>query len=258
MAEEKVAEEGAVESAGVESGGDAPVGWFARSRRAARRAYRAEIVFAVGLSLYAVLAVLANRYAYFSWDLMLARRIQSIALPGFETFMVWISALGSGWMPPALVICAGLALVAMRLRLEGIICMAGAGVGAGINRLLKYVIGRPRPDNTLVQVITEYGAESFPSGHVFFFMEFFGFLFFLSYVLLKIKSARRAAFVILGALISLVGVSRVYMGAHWPSDVAGAYLAGGCWLLLVIEIYRRLKSKNETDAGPAYNSSEVL
>ena len=117
--------------------------------------------------------------------------------------------------------------------------MAGVGAGAGINRLLKYVIGRPRPDNTLVQVITEYGAESFPSGHVSFFVEFFGFLFFLSYVLLKGKRARSAAFVILGALISLVGVSRVYMGAHWPSDVAGAYLAGGCWLLLMIEIWQQ-------------------
>ncbi|MCI0486419.1 MAG: phosphatase PAP2 family protein [Blastocatellia bacterium] len=212
-------------------------------RRAARRAYRAEVVFAVGLLPYSVLAVLAHVYAYFSWDLALARSIQSIRLPGFGTLMVWISALGSGWLAVAIVAGAGLALIAVRLRLEAVIIMAGVGTGSLVNSLLKIVIARPRPSDELVQVITEYRHQSFPSGHVAFFIELFGFLFFLTYVLLKPARPRRAAFVVLGALISIVGVSRVYMGAHWPSDVAGAYLSGGLWLLLMIEIYRRLKSK---------------
>jgi undecaprenyl-diphosphatase len=46
-------------------------------------------------------------------------------------------------------------------------------------------------------------------------------------------------------LISVVGISRVYLGAHWPSDVVGAYLAGGIWLMLMIEVYRRIQAKSQ-------------
>ena len=245
MVEESLAQKnpGDEKMAGNSSGDAETVGAKARLRRAARRAYRAEVVFAVGLSLYSLLAVLAHLYAYFAWDLALARLIQSIELPGFSTLMIWISALGSGWLSVAIVVGAGLLLIAARLRLEGVVCMAGAGAGSYVNSLLKLLIARPRPSPELVQVITQYRHQSFPSGHVAFFIELFGFLFFLTYVLVKPARLRRAAFAVLGALILLVGISRVYMGAHWPSDVAGAYLSGGLWLLLMIEIYRRLKSK---------------
>ena len=55
-------------------------------------------------------------------------------------------------------------------------------------------------------------------------------------------AASRLAFS--GVLIALVGLSRIYLGAHWPSDVTGAYLAVAIWLMLCIEAYRRLKSRS--------------
>jgi membrane-associated phospholipid phosphatase len=214
--------------------------------RAVVRARWAEIMFISGLSLYAVLAVLAHRYAYFKWDVTFATRVQAVDLPGFSTLMIWVSLLGSGWAPTALVSGAGLGMILARFRLEGTVCMIGVALGAAMNRLLKNIIGRPRPVDTLVNVITPYNHESFPSGHVVFFVEYFGFLFFLAYVLLRRGRLRRGSFILLGLLIVLVGVSRIYMGAHWPSDVIGAYLAGGIWLMLMIEIYRRLKARQTT------------
>ncbi|HKP87881.1 MAG TPA: phosphatase PAP2 family protein [Blastocatellia bacterium] len=211
--------------------------------RAAVRARWAQVVMIGGLSVYTLMAVLAHYYAYFDWDLSIARHIQSIDLPGFRTLMIWVSRLGSGWVPTALVGGSSLLLMAARFRLEGATCLVGVTLGAGLNTLLKDISARPRPSDELVNVITQYRHESFPSGHVVFFVEYFGLLFFLSYVLLRRGRLRKAAFVLLGLLIGLVGVSRVYMGAHWPSDVIGAYLAGGLWLLLVIEIYRRLKAR---------------
>lgn len=223
-----------VDSNGAEEIGSQP--------RVARRVGRAAVAFLVTLSGYAALGVLAHHYPYFDWDLSLARSIQSISLPGFGMVMIAVSFLG-GWIAWPLVVAAGVALLRKGLRAEGLICMAGVGLGGAANLLLKLLIGRPRPTDLLLHVARVYHHESFPSGHVVFFVEFFGFLFFLSYVMLKRGPWRLASLVVLGLLIALVGVSRVYLGAHWPSDVLGAYLAGGIWLVLMIQVYRRIKAK---------------
>ena len=220
-------------------------------RRAARRAGWAEIVFASGLVVYAVMAVLAHYYEHFGWDIGVRDFIQSITVPGFGTLMTWISVLGNGWVPVALVGGFGLGLIAARFRIEGGMCIMGAALGSPLNRLLKALSDRPRPPSEVI-----FNHESFPSGHVVFFIEFFGFLFFLSYVLLRRGKLRRASLAVLGALVLLIGVSRVYLSAHWPSDVVGAYLAGGLWLMLMIEVYRRLKArqKNKLASAAATNT----
>ena len=211
--------------------------------RAARRARWAEIVFVIALSFYAVLAVLAHHYAFFEWDVSINRAIRSITLPGFSSLMVGLSWLGSDLVPIVLVVGTAVALMAAGFRLEGLICMLGVSLGSAMNSLLKILIARPRPDSSIIEVMRQYDHNSFPSGHVTFFIEYFGFLFFLSYVLLKRGRLRNASFVLLGLLILMISVSRIYMGAHWPSDTLGAYLAGGVWLMLMIEAYTRLKAK---------------
>ena len=213
--------------------------------RVIRRARWAEMIFFAALLAYAALALLAHRYVYFEWDLSLEQRIQSVTLPGFETLMTAVSLLGSGWLAWLLVITTGLLLIKAGLRNEGLVTLVGIGLGRLVNMLLKLLIGRPRPSDTLVHVAGKFHYESFPSGHVTFFVEFFGFLFFLTYVLLKPGWLRRGLLVLLGLLVALVGLSRVYLGAHWPSDVAGAYLAGGIWLMLMIEVYRWMKARSE-------------
>ena len=216
---------------------------FVSSRRAAIRARWAELSFGAALLVYTVLAVLAHRYAYFDWDVRLAREIQTVRVPGFASFMYFLSELGSGWIPVILVGSIGAGLLLKGFRLEAAIVVAGASLGAAMNSLLKVIIGRPRPPDTLVNVVRHYAHDSFPSGHVTFFVEFFGFLLFLTWVLLKKPFPRRLLIIALTICIALIGVSRVFMGAHWPSDVAGAYLAGGAWLMLMIELYRQGKAR---------------
>jgi membrane-associated phospholipid phosphatase len=237
MSDQPEASSGAIEDA------DSTAEIIVAPPRAASRAKGAETVFFVVLIIYGVLAVLAHRYAYFDWDVTLARGIQAVSLPGLDALMSAVSLLGNGWIACPLVIIAGLALIKTGLRAEGVLCMAGAASGWLVNSLTKFLIGRPRPSDELVHIVKAYQSDSFPSGHVVFFVEFFGFLFFLAYVLLKPGPLRRASLTVLGLLIVLVGVSRVYLGAHWPSDVAGAYLAGGIFLMLMIEVCRRITAK---------------
>jgi membrane-associated phospholipid phosphatase len=207
------------------------------------RSRSSQVLFASGLCVYVLAAVLAGHYEYFAWDLRLSRAIQSLNAPWVKPLMVWVSALGSGWIAVALALGAGLGLLSLRLRIEGLICLAGLGLGRLVTSLLKLISGRPRPNDSLVQIIGGFHELSFPSGHAIFFVELFGFLFFLIYVLAKRGLARTAALVILAVLIVLVGVSRIYLGAHWPSDVIGGYIAGSLWLMIMIEIYRGISDE---------------
>ena len=208
-----------------------------------KRVRWAEAVLALALILDAGLAALARHYAYFEWDLNLERWIQSIHAFGFDVLMRAVSLLGDGWRPFGLVMAAGVLLFLVKLRLEGLTLLTGLGLGAVLNSVIKGIVGRPRPSRFLVQVSAGDHLESFPSGHVVFFVEFFGFIFFLSYVLIGRGPVRTGVIALCVAAVSIIGVSRVYLGAHWPSDVAGAYLSGGIWLFLMIEVYRRLKTR---------------
>jgi undecaprenyl-diphosphatase len=91
----------------------------------------------------------------------------------------------------------------------------------------------------MVEVYAHSVTRSFPSGHVTSYMALFGFLFYLIYALMRPSLLRSALGAVFGALIGLVGLSRVYLGAHWASDVLGGYCFGFFWLALTIYFYRR-------------------
>ncbi|HVG39104.1 MAG TPA: phosphatase PAP2 family protein [Pyrinomonadaceae bacterium] len=211
-------------------------------QRAARRLRRAEVYYGVALAAFAVLALLARFNSYFGWDLRAARFLQNLPVPGLHAGMRVVSVPGDDWIPYALTAVTVLIFLVFNWRSEAAGMLFSAGAGAIVNFVLKTLIARPRPSSDLVQVFRELGSKSFPSGHVSFYVCYFGFLFFVAYALLPRGSlSRRAALVICAAPVALVGLSRVYLGEHWPSDVFGAYLASGLWLALSLNLYRRWK-----------------
>jgi membrane-associated phospholipid phosphatase len=217
-----------------------------RRRLAARRLVRAETVYVAALAAYSVLAVYAYRHAYFGWDVRAARAIQSWGDRGsaWFTFMEWASVFSNLWIPHALTAATMLLFFARRRFSEGAgILLSAAGSGL-VNKLFKILVNRPRPAADLVGFAYEGPGESFPSGHVTFYVGYFGFLFFVAFALLPRGSwQRRAALVAFALPVLLVGLSRVTLRAHWPSDVAGAYLLSGLWLAFSLEAYRRWKER---------------
>ncbi|PYT02141.1 MAG: hypothetical protein DMF65_07285 [Acidobacteria bacterium] len=215
-----------------------------RRRRESRRLLRAEVYYAAALAAFAVLAVLAHAYAYFAWDLRLARAVQSVNSTAWAAFMEWASVFGNRWTPHAITVATALLFFAWRRRSEAFGLALSAGGGAILSNVFKLLVARPRPAAELVGFAYRSRETSFPSGHVVFYVCYFGFLFFVAYALLPRRSLRRRAALALAALpVLVVGLSRVYLRAHWPSDVLGAYLLSGVWLGFSLAMYRRWKRR---------------
>ena len=157
--------------------------------------------------------------------------------------MVAISWPGNGWAPWALAALTSLLLLARGLRLEAALFPSALGLVSLAQRLLKAVVDRPRPDDALVRVFTDHPTESFPSGHVVFFVVYLGFLACLARERIKSRIFSRVvvAVLLLGAL--LVGASRIWLGAHWPSDVLGGFLLGGIGLGILARTHDKMRSR---------------
>ena len=112
-----------------------------------------------------------------------------------------------------------------------------------LNQLLKKILRRPRP--TEFRIVEETG-YSFPSGHSMVSMAFYGYLIYLIYRYIKNKYIKWSLIVLLSILICLIGISRIYLGVHYTSDVLGGFLLSISYLVVYISLIKNLKIKNIT------------
>ena len=106
-----------------------------------------------------------------------------------------------------------------------------------LNQLLKRILQRPRP--TEFRIVEETG-YSFPSGHSMVSMAFYGYLIYLIYRYIKNKYVKRTLITILSILICLIGISRIYLGVHYTSDVLGGFLLSISYLVVYISSIKKL------------------
>ena len=109
---------------------------------------------------------------------------------------------------------------------------------AGLNVVLKHIIQRERPN--INRLIPEKG-YSFPSGHSMMSMAFYGMLIFLIFKYVKNTALKWTLIVILTILLSTIGITRIYLGVHYPSDVIGGFLVSLTYLFILTEIYNKVK-----------------
>jgi len=215
-----------------------------QTRRRRSQAFQAYLIAAI--AAFGVLAYFANTLPYFAIDLAITRQIQAYQPAWFDALMSWISWPGYAWQSVLITAIATLLLLALGLRREALMAAASSASAAVLNILIKLAIQRPRPSADLVNVVQNLKSYSFPSGHVMFYLAFFGFLWYVCFSLLKPSWGRAALLAYFGAMVLLVGVSRVYLGEHWASDVLGGYLLGGALLECAILVYIKIKGENTT------------
>lgn len=100
-----------------------------------------------------------------------------------------------------------------------------------LNQLLKRILQRPRP--TEFRIVEESG-YSFPSGHSMVSMAFYGYLIYFIYKYVENKYIKWISIIMLSILICSIGVSRIYLGVHYTSDVLGGFLISISYLIIYI------------------------
>ena len=222
---------------------------MARSAREIRRSARSLVrenlwTVAIAVGLLVFLAIMVN---------LLSDEIARLDAAAYWLFVV---KLRREWLTPTM---QGFSTLASPVGLLAMLIMVGAfapGKRPGwcaatnlvlvvvLNTLLKNVVQRPRPDG--FRLVSEWG-YSFPSGHSMVAMAFYGFLAWLVWKYEREALSRWFYAVVFALLILMIGISRVYLGVHYASDVIAGFFVSLAWLAFFTKVIAPLFIPDEKD-----------
>ncbi|WP_068503473.1 phosphatase PAP2 family protein [Paenibacillus kribbensis] len=203
-----------------------------------RRSLYASMVMIVVLLLIAYSIRWIGTAPFLHWD----ERIQNMIFPEITTthyrllpVAIFITSFGSFHI--SLLVALGVAIlcrVYFRSKAYSFAVISSFTAMWGLNTIIKEMLQRERP---ALQHLVEAGGYSFPSGHAMISMGFYGTLFAIWAIERQIHNRSLFPPCILGVLlILLIGLSRVYLGVHFPTDIAGGYMAGFIWLMFTVPV----------------------
>jgi membrane-associated phospholipid phosphatase len=193
------------------------------------------------LSGVALFSFIARYTQFFPGDRTITAALQRQNYSWVRNFMIAISEIGFPSMSIPLTVGVSAVFLALRFRLEAIFILLTTSSNL-LNALVKRLIKRPRPTAELVTVVRVINEPSFPSGHVMHYTNFYGLLIYLLATNWRSGKLRNALIAICTSLIVFIGPSRIYLGAHWPSDVMAGYVYGGLWFGGIMALYLRIKA----------------
>lgn len=147
--------------------------------------------------------------------------------------MTFISHLGSATI---LILICIILYILLKDKKMALIIMLNLAIVYLLNVIIKMIIARPRPD--MLRLVYETG-YSFPSGHAMVATGFYGFLIYIANKKIKNKALRRCITILLTLLIFLIGISRIYLGVHYATDIIGAFIIGIIYLVIFINILKK-------------------
>lgn len=204
--------------------------------------------FAVLVACLVVLGSIAEgirAQEVFALDTWATPFLHGIASPGLDTLMNLLTDLGSILvLPVAFVLVEAWLLLRRRFRAGLFLLVASIG-SLVLQGTMKLFFARPRPQLSYAHVLPDY---SFPSGHTMNAVIFYGAVALLLWSIL----GRRVGLVSVALAIVLalgVGVSRIYLGYHYLTDVVGGILAGIAWLVVVGAAFRARPTWQRWRAG---------
>lgn len=207
------------------------------------------LILSIGFSIVFVeIAALVVAGKLTPLDLYIIGIVQGPESPFLTSLAKGLSLVGSARLAFGLTfVIMGLLYYLLRHRME-LVLFLWVGLGSyALNMSLKSLVGRERPH--IHQLIDQAGF-SFPSGHSMAAFSLYGVITYILWIHLKARAGR--SLVILTAVLMTLGIgwSRVYLGAHYPSDVIGGYVASCAWLMLSIAMYSVYRSHQKRKKHP--------
>lgn len=190
-----------------------------------------------GIFLAFVFLSILVTYTTFPFDHEFSEEVQENQHPLLDILMGAVS--WPGYRPQSILLPLSVSLIFFLYRKKREALFVGLTLLSGLlSRFLKILIDRPRPTEDLVRVIDKAKYQSFPSGHVLLYVVFFGFLMVLMYKMKEINFTVRVTVALTSAFfIIAVTFSRIYLGAHWFTDVLGSILLGTLCLFALTYFY---------------------
>ncbi len=199
------------------------------------------IISVVSLIGFSLMAILISRHQILAFDSAIISYIQGLETPTLTAIMKFFTFVGSG---NAIFVIAVVVMfflyVLLHHRSELVFFAIVIAFASLLNQMLKDFFHRARPD---FHRLVEIGGYSFPSGHAMAAMAVYGALAFILWRHIPTRIGRSILIILSAIMIFMIGISRVYLGVHYPSDIIGGYFASALWLTIAIWFYQRYKER---------------
>lgn len=193
------------------------------------------MVFIIGTNLFVELSEEISGSALRKYDTLITDYITSFRTPALNNFFQFITELGDLY---AYIVATTLAAIFFFFKIKNkwfsIQLIAVLVLSTLANIALKRAFGRARPS---IEHLVVVKTLSYPSGHSMSAMAFYGFLTYLIFQIKMKNWLRLALALIFTFLILAIGISRIYLGVHFPSDVVGGFIAGLIWVAFCIVLF---------------------
>jgi len=202
------------------------------------RAFFISLITAVGFGLIALL-ISSKKIVNFDQNIILF--IENFDFPIVTKIMKFFTFIGSGTAITALLAFIMILFYFVLKHRSELILLLGVLVGSALlNYLLKIIFHRARPDINRLIAVSGY---SFPSGHSMAAFTMYGILTFLLWKHIPSQRGRICLIIFSVFMIAMIGLSRIYLGVHYPSDVLGGFFVSTTWLIFSISTYQRYQKR---------------
>lgn len=193
------------------------------------------IIVIAGINIFIELTEVLKEDVLAQYDQQISDYIVSYRTVPLTNYFIFITHLGDLY---GYLIMLAIAIIATVLYfknwkyiLQTIFVLMLASIS---NVVLKRLVDRARPG---VEHLVVVETLSYPSGHAMAAMAFYGFIIYLTYRFEMNSLLKYSAILLLTLVILSIGISRIYLGVHFPSDIAGGYIAGLIWVFFCILIF---------------------